>query len=294
MAWIKRNLSLVISGLVALGLLGFGGFYLWQSMGKNQQVDNEILQTKSEIERLLNKDVTPSPSNLNNAKRELERLNAFITEAKKQFPPSPPPPDPLTSQSFKSLLQNTINELHKQANLVNIKVETNYFFTFKEEELPVVFPQESLRPLTERLHEVRVLAEILFNARINRLEGMKRAPVPGEKGATPGDFLGTPVRFNAETGLAAWPYELTFQCFTSELGAVLEALQKVSYGFVVKSVSVQPAEEVVRVPQRVDQPGRPGGRGGAVTNAPQTGLVTVINEKLLRVTLRLEVLKPAR
>ena len=288
MAWIKRNLSLVISGLVALGLLGFGGFYLWQSMAKNQKVDNEINQTKSEIERLLNKDVTPSPSNLANARRELDRLNAFIVEAKKQFPPSPPPPDPLTSQSFKSLLQNTINDLHKQANAVNIKVETNYYFTFKEEELPVVFPQESLRPLTERLHEVRVLAEILFNARINRLDGMKRATVPGEKGSTAGDYVATPVRMNAETGLAAWPYELTFQCFTAELGAVLEALQKVPYGFVVKSVAVQPAEEVVRAPQRLDRvPGR-----GVVTNTPPAGLVTVINEKLLRVTLRLEVLKP--
>ena len=290
MAWFKRNLSLVISGLVALGLLGFGGFYLWQSMAKNQQVDNDINQTKSEIERLLNKDVTPSPSNLNNAKRELERLNAFILEAKKQFPPSPPPPDPLTSQSFKSLLQNTINDLHKQAGAVKITVESNYFFTFKEQELPVVFPQESLRPLTERLHEIRVLAEILFNARINRLDGMKRANVPGERGSTAGDYVNTPVRINPETGLAAWPYEVSFQCFTLELGAVLEALQKVPYGFVVKSIVARPAEEVVRAPQRFDRgPGR-----GAVTNAPQVGLVTVINEKLLLVTLRLEVLKPAR
>lgn len=289
MAWIKRNLSLVISGLVALGLLGFGGFYLWQSMAKNQQVDNDINQTKSEIERLLNKDVTPSPSNLTNAKRELERLNAFIVEAKKQFPPSPPPPDPLDSQSFKSLLQNTINDLHKQAGVVNIKVETNYYFTFKEEELPVVFPPESLRPLTERLHEVRVLTEILFHARINRLEGMKRALVPGEKGTMAADYLGTPVRINPETDLAAWPYEVTFQCFSLELGAVLEALQKVPYGFVVKSVVAKPAEEVLRTPQRLDRAGR-----GAVTNAPQTGLVTVINERLLLVTLRLEVLKPAR
>src|SRR5258705_9164498 len=116
MAWIKRNLSLVISGVVALALLGVGGWYLWSAIQKDKEVDTAINQIKSEIEGLLGKQPTPNAQNLADAKRQLERLNVFMLSAKKQFPPTPPPGQPLDNQSFKSLLQTTVDELHKQAS----------------------------------------------------------------------------------------------------------------------------------------------------------------------------------
>jgi len=94
MAWIKRNLALVISGAIALALLGFGGWYLWSAIQKNNQSDGEINQTKSEIERLLNMDPSPNTSNLANAKRELDRLTTFTAAAKRHFPVTPPRPRP--------------------------------------------------------------------------------------------------------------------------------------------------------------------------------------------------------
>ena len=87
--------------------------------------------------------------------------------------------------------------------------------------------------------------------------------------------------------MALWPYEITIHCFTAELGAALEAIERAPHGFLVKSITSDIAPEAnvpARVPEQPAIPGRP-------TNA-LPALRTVINEKLLRVTLRLEVVKP--
>jgi hypothetical protein len=299
MSWVKRNLSLVISGIIALALLGFGGWYLWQAMERNKAADAEIGGAKSEIERLLGMDPAPTTSNRDTLKREFDRLTAFNGQAKRLFPSAPAMAGPLNDQSFKSLLQTTIDDLHKQASSVGIKVDTNYYFTFENQKLPMRFSPQSLHPLRERLQEVQTIASLLFKARINRLEGMKRATVPGEQpGAGPGnaagaaDYLYVPPRSNAETGMVLWPYEITFHCFTPELAAVLEAFERAPQGFVVKSI-VSAAGSAREGPGNppppvVPKPGDPPRR----TNPPPA-LVTVVNEKLLRVTLRIEVIKPA-
>lgn len=296
MAWIKRNLSLVISGVVALALVGVGGWYLWSAMQKNKQVDTDINQIKSEIENLLAKQPTPNPQNLADAKKQLERLNTFMLTAKKQFPPTPPPAQPLDNQSFKSLLQTTVDELHKQASSVGIHVETNYYFTFENERLPVMFPPETLRPLSERLSEVKMLASILFKSRVNRLVGIRRAMVAGERAipsspAAANDYLPFQARANADTGMTLWPYKVTFNCFSPELASVMDSLQRVEHGLVVKSISseaqVDPSAKAPRNPANVR------GVPGARTNVPPKSLETIIDERTLKVTLRIEVIKPS-
>lgn len=287
-------MSLVVSGVIAIGLLGFGGFYLWSAMEKNKAIDDQINQAKADIGRLVAMDPTPNPSNLVVARRELERLNSFIAQARRQFPPTPPSAVPLNNESFKNLLERTIYDLHREAESVGIKVETNYFFSFETWRIPVNFPAESLRPLSERLHEVKVLSSILFKARINRLVSIQRAPVPGERPASQSDYLNRSAQTNSETGMVLWPYEVTFHCFSPELGAVLEALEREPYGFVVRSPSIELApdersqsgqpNQPLRQPFNPRAPNRP-------TNTPPA-LTTIINEKMLRVTLRLEVIKP--
>ena len=309
MSWIKRNLALVISGVIAIGLLGVGGWYLWSAVDKNKSVDNEINQTKSEIERLLNMEPSPNKTNLDNAQRETTRLLAFIGEAKKQFPPTPAPAEPLSNESFKSLLETTINDLHKQATNVGIRIPTGregpYYFTFENQRLPVTFPPESLRPLSERLHEVQTMMSILIKARINQLGYIKRAMVPGERvqgGAAGGggaDYVTIPARTNAETSMVLWPYEIEFQCFSSELATVLEEFERAPYAFIVKApeVTVSGEGRMMHQPQNAPPPGnprfvRPGVPVRPAAAPPPAALTTVIEEQLLRVMLRIDVVKP--
>ena len=313
MAWIKRNLWLVISGVIALGLLGLGGFYLYTAIEKNAAVDGEINQTKTDIDRLLNAEITPNAQNLKEAKEQSARLAAFIAEAQKLFPPTPPsgPLDPL---SFKTLLRTTVSDLQKQAANAGITLaSTNYLFTFDAQWAATTFAQESLRPLSERLHEVQFISDVLFKARINRLVSMRRATVLGERLQSGGAgalsaadiYINAAARNNPDTGMMLWPYEVTFVCFTPELAAVLEGLQTAQYGFVVKSPVIEPVLEAagpaggpVR-PKPGGDPLRPPGprvrppgvAPAAAAPGVPAGLVNMVNEKQLRVTLHIEVIK---
>jgi len=322
MAWIKRNLVVVISGVICLALLGFGGWYLWQAMQKNDAVDNEIGSNKAELDRLMNEDPFPSSSNINNARQELEKVNAFMGNARKLFPPPPAPATPLNDQTFKSLLRTTIDELNKQATAANVKLsESNYAFSFKSELQPVSFPPESLLPLSQRLHEIRSVCSLLIEAKIARLDSIRRAHVTAEAATEPKDYVTELPRLSTETGMMLWPYEVVFDSFSPELAAALEGFARNPAAIVVRSVVVEPAE-VVR------QPGGPGPRGpapppvagqpqppvqpgqgrrrypranvppNAAPGAPRTaapaGLVTLLEEHLLRVTLKLDVIEPAK
>src|SRR5262245_32610200 len=101
MAWIKRNLVLVVSGVIALGLLAYGGWFFFSAVQKNKEIDTEIETTKRDIEVFLKKTPTPNAANLALAQQELERLNKFIAESKKLFPSPPPLTEPLNALSFK-------------------------------------------------------------------------------------------------------------------------------------------------------------------------------------------------
>jgi hypothetical protein len=316
MAWIKRNLILVISGVVAVALLGLGGYYYYSANKKNKEVSESIESTKAEIKRLLDEQVTPTSENLKAAKEEGLKLNRFVADAKKLFPATPPPSEALTSPSFKSLLANSINELHRRAAAVPTRLETNatgpYYFTFESQRLALNLPPESLRPLYERLHEVQTMAQILFQSRVNRLVGMKRALVAGERpvagGNAPGgsgDYLPVAARTNAETGMMMWPYEIEFDSFTPEIATVVEGLSA-QPGIIIKTLRIRPADETTgqpgmrnpRQPQNPNQPVRPVRGNPAAPAAPAPAaaaspqLVTIINEKLVRVTLYIEVIKP--
>lgn len=283
MPWIKRNLALVISAAITVGLLGFGGWYLWAALQKNSQIDGELGQAKEDLNRLMNEKPFPSATNISQARRELERANAFLADARKQFPPDAPPTQPLNNLSFKVLLQTTVDELTRLAVASGVKVETNYYYSFEAERLPVNFAPESLRPLVDRLNDVKAVTSLLFKAKINRLDSVRRSPVEGE---TPSgtDYLKDLPRRHAEAGVIMWPYEFTFQSFSPELAAVMEQLAAAPEAWVVRSIAVEPAEPV-KAPERVP-----------VTNTVRraTGpaaLQTVLEERALRIVLKVDIIK---
>jgi hypothetical protein len=115
--------------------------------------------------------------------------------------------------------------------------------------------------------------------------------VPGERTTGP-DYLSRSAHTNAETSTVSWPYEIVFHSFTPELGAVIEGLERGQYGFFIRGIQVEPADAEKAAPQR-GGPIRDPGRVGRQTNTPTTGaLVTIIEERPLKVVLRLDVIKP--
>jgi hypothetical protein len=99
------------------------------------------------------------------------------------------------------------------------------------------------------------------------------------------------------TQTASSPYQFEVHSFSGDLGTLVEGLYKSKHGFILKSLAVEPAPEA---PAAQGQPGqlhrpiaptRP--PPGAKPGRPEP-LKTILNEKLLKATLLVEVVKPLK
>ncbi|MBI4326498.1 MAG: hypothetical protein HY674_14715, partial [Chloroflexi bacterium] len=112
MPWLKRNLFLVLGGLIALGLLAFALYFLMGKSKADAAVTEELDGQIAAFKELVNRPVHPGTEKVNNiqaARQDLKRLHGFTADLRKHFVPSPLP-EKLNSQAFRSYLDNTISE----------------------------------------------------------------------------------------------------------------------------------------------------------------------------------------
>jgi hypothetical protein len=329
MPWIKRNLFLVVGGVVALGLLGFAGYYLFTKIQLNQEVTDRLTATTDELKKLMTRKPHPGTDQLDNigaAKKEVQKLHSFVGEVKGLFPP-PVVDGEIRVREFRSLLDQTIDYLQNSAKAAGVKLPSeDYWFTFTAQKSAMNFGTNTVMPMANQIIEIKNLCEVLYNAKIVALQGIKRSPVATEDtGYT--DYMTNKPATNGFS--IATPYEVTFDGFSSEFEAVLEGLIRSRTCFVVKTLAVAHAETSPVDPQM--SPGMPmqpygpgsryggrsryGGGGGrdasmreryglppppapTVPKSSKTGISSLLEEKLLRITLSLDVVKlkpqPAR
>ena len=318
MFWIKRNLMVVVGGLLAVGLLAAGLVYLFQARSKSAQLKEELGQTRSDLENIYKdtKNPFPNPTNVTAAKLETERLQTALTQAKKFF--TAVPVEKVTGLAFRTFRENTLAELQKLAAQSGTTLPAaNYGFSFDIVKHKVDPAPDSFPAIPQQMAEVREICKILFKAHVNPLVGIKRAKVSQDDMSNPSltDYVGPAVTIttNDQTSTMFSPYEVTFHCLSSELAAALEGFNTSPYGFLVKAVQVSPLEEApvvgavatpintpvqpTRPPQR--SPGRFEGGGSPPPAAtPPPGVppptakpassdrqTVVLKEKRLKVTL---------
>jgi hypothetical protein len=328
MPWIKRNLFLVVGGLIALGLLGVAGYFLYTKIQLNEEVSAQLDASTTKLKDLVNRDPhpgTPAMDNIGTAKKELQKLQTFLGDVRHYFPPART--NQLSDREFRALLDNTINDLKRNAERSGVELASkDYWFTFAAQKSSFSFGQGVVSPLTTQLAEIRALCNILYDAKVISLNSIKRAPIASEdSGYT--DYLTTKAQTNELA--VVMPYEVTFQSFSSELASVLEGLIRSTNCFVVRNVAVEksgdtPGADAINPYgpnpygpspysdpyRRTPYPGNPyGPRGGGMdpslqrryglaptpppTSAPaprtsRGGLTTVLDEKPLKVVLSLE------
>lgn len=310
MQWIKRNLFLVVGGLVALGLLGFAGFYLFTRIQQDRSVTEELDGATKKLEGIAKRDPYPNPENIKAAKDEGKRLQSFLAEAEKHFAPAPYPQQ-LDSREFRTYLDNTRAALLTEAQKAGVEVPTNYWFTFAAQKGAMTFASATLQPLASQLADIRTICEVLFEAKVNSLVWLRRVPTDSQ------DSLGSQDYLSAKAATNNWavvmPYEVTFQGFSSELQSVLEGLVRLPYCFVVTNIVVEQAANAAS-PTEATTPaytsygsdpgammrryGRYGGRYGPtppvmpqpVVRTP-SGPSTILDEKPLRFTLSVQAIK---
>src|SRR5262245_42408965 len=237
MLWIKRNLVLVVGGAVSLGLLGYAVFFLWTQYRADKEVQDQLNAEAAEFDRFDTLPFYPSKQNIATAKAETEKVNAYLGKARGTFKPIAAPN--VNMRDLKNLLDTAIFELTKKADSTGVALPARYTFSFEQQTKLMTFQAASVRPLAEQLAEVRAFCPVFFDAKINRLEAIRRYRVSTDDPTSSSDYLDQKPVTNALTKAVFVPYEVTFESFTPELGATVEGLMR--HGFIVRALSIEPA-----------------------------------------------------
>ncbi|MCP5521561.1 MAG: hypothetical protein H7A46_08440 [Verrucomicrobiales bacterium] len=266
MPWLKKNLTLVVAGLVALLLLGGSGYFLYTKMNRAGAVQAELNAQRTKLEQLSNQRPHPGNAkvdNVKNAKDQTEELKAQLAEFKQTFAPFDLSTN-LSSGDFKSRLLETLEELERGALRSGIKLGSNFAFGFAGIKNKFSFEPEELAVHIEQLAHVQAIGQALIDARVLTIDSIKRPALPKkeEAAATTTGFGRSPAPAPAATTTTAteelsqdhwkrepettdvavlYPYEVTFQAFTPELGRFLDALARGPHCIVPKNIAVDTA-----------------------------------------------------
>ena len=191
-----------------------------------------------------------------------------------------PPGLRITADQFSSALNSNIALMHREAATAVVTLaQPAEAFSFVQQRQALSYAPGSLLPLARQVGEVKAICEVLFRAGINSLENVRRERVSIDDDKGPAtDYLETNSITNAIVVLT--PYEVTFTCSSTELAAVMAGFANSPNVLVVKAVDVEPVLQLEL--------------GDPSTNGPPKrgkGLMTVIDEKRLQVTMLINVVK---
>jgi len=324
MVWIKRNLLLVVSGLVGLILSGLGTYLVMAGLTRNKELSGESESTRSRASLLYDANPFPSQSNIEAAIKETNTLHAAIVRARNFF--AAVPLDKMDVKRFMVWRDESLRELRDAAKKAGTELPaSDYSFSFATQRGKNQPSPDTIPHVPEQMAEVKVLCMMLFDARINRLGNVRRARVSADDKASAfaSDYTAPGVLevVPDPTGqMVSSPYEVTFYSFSAEVADVLNRLHRSPHGFLVKAIQVEPEDSKLAE--------APGSAVAAVlpvagtTPPPQTGRsrflppptapnrpapppaaarppandrpVHLLKEKRLKVTLLVYALKPAK
>jgi len=254
MDWIKRNLYFLIGSLVALALMGLAGWYFYSKWELNNKILGELEGQYGELKRLHEQKPHPGSDKVDNikaAKDQQQELRDYVRKTRPYFQLCSPIPQPesgkLTSQEFSSALSRTVDQMQRDAAKVSVALPpkdskgTTYSFSFAAQKESLAYAPGSLEPLSVQLGEVKAICTVLFAAKINSLDNLRRERVSEDDNKGPQtDYLSEKSVTNELAVLT--PYEVSFRCFSSELASVLAGFASSPCGLmIVKTINVESA-----------------------------------------------------
>lgn len=257
MPWLKKNLSLVIAGVVALVLLGGSGYFLYGKIRKAAEVKAALEAQSQELERLNRLNPHPGNNQINNieaARKQAEQLRQLLEEFKSTFARFEYPSN-LSSGEFSARLAQMIADLTRQARRTGIRLSTNFSFGFAGIRYELSIDPKELPIHTRDLVHVHEIAQALINARVLTIDEIKRPALPKKEDSSGGVTTTTSTSTSSygQDNAAAdywerqpvtnelavlYPYSVTFAAFTPELGRFLYELSRNPHCIIPKNVAV--------------------------------------------------------
>lgn len=241
MEWIKRNLAFVVWGSASVLLLIAAGWFLFANLGRKSLADQQLAELLAQRSMLWTAEVHPEgdgeTKNIDEVRKDAVRLEKFLGEIRGVIPPMPKM-DRMDDQTFRRLLDESIFEMSLSTN-AGIQLPDGFAFSFAPIRTQFQFGSNSVPSLALQLGDVRLLVGVLIQARVNTIDSVRRAAITANDVAGSGaDYLSLSPTTNEFT--VSMPYELTFRCFSAEIGDVLNQLMRSPQCVVVKSIDVAP------------------------------------------------------
>jgi len=320
MVWIKRNLLLVVGGLVALILIGLGTYLVLEGLARNKRLTDDVEATRSRANQLYDAPQFPSQTNIAMAKLQMDSLRTAISRAHKHF--TPVPVEKFDVKRFMVWRDESLQGLRDAAKRAGTELPaSDYSFSFATQQKRTQFSQDTLPHVPEQMAEVKALCTMLFEARVNKIGNIRRARISKDDKDSPNGSDYTDPRVlevvsDSSGQMISSPYEVTFYSFSAEVADVLNRLYRSPHGFLVKAIQVEPEDSKMAdaagpgiggvnppppppPPNRADRFRPPPGTNRLAVPVPVTRPaasdkpVHLLKEKRLKVTLLVYALKPA-
>lgn len=247
MPWLKKNLTLVLGGLVGLVLLAGSGFFLFSQSSRERTVAGQLEEKRAEWDRLNNLNPFPDEKNIAAVKEEAKRLEKLSAELQSSIRPVEVPPVSDTL-SLKLLIETTISNLKNEAEGAGVALPDRYAFTFQRlREMPQ-FDSNSIPKLAEQVSQIATICRVLYGAKVHSLDQLRRAPVLRDEG-TSSDYL---TKKGVTNNLVVrTPYDFAFKAFSGELAEVIRGFASLDQCVVIKTINIDPTT----LPHASPQPG---------------------------------------
>lgn len=316
-----------VVAVALMGVAGWYCYTKWSLNQQNDQQLRDAYNTLADLINKNPNPGNEKVDNIAAAEEQRKQIQAAIEHARKFFQPVTPIPNQshIGKSDFSSALQGRIAQLQHRATVASVNLEQkDYAFSFQAQRYQITFSESSLPLLAQQLGEVDTICSTLYRAKVNSLAYVRRERVCDEdlKGS-PNDYLDEKATTNELAVLA--PYEISFQCFSRDLADVLTDFSTSSNGIVVRSINVVPGGETGNLEEAQNPaamgnpyangypnpgggfnpltyysynrprygyapqpaPGAPGTPGAEPTGETRNGLPVLLNEKQLKVTMSL-------
>jgi hypothetical protein len=298
MSWAKRNIYFLVSCIVAVVLLGAAGWYCYSEWQSNNANWDQLKQDYDQLTQYATKPINAGNEAVNNitaAREQTAEVKTRVAEMEKLFTPvhGIPYTNHLEDRALASAVRETIAQLRLSATQHNVTLPVEFNFSFSVQAGKTVYDPNSWDQLSKQLGEIKTICDTLYGCRVAALDAVQRERTADE--ANPNSASMTPeyVDSNSVTNgsTVITPYQVTFECFTPELGSVLSSFANQTHTIVVKTLDIQPADVAFGSEPIGMQMQMPGANGMPPPVNPRGGLPVVIDEKKLKVIMLVDFVK---
>lgn len=266
MDWVRKNKFLAgFIGAMAIGVAVMG-YLLYATEARYDQTSQEYTSQVTELKRLEGLKPYPEEANLTRFADEKKSYGEAVNSLQANMAALTPSQEKSVSPTdFQNHLRDLVGDVLRSATQTGVALPEGFYLGFEQyrQQLP---DAAATTLLSEQLTEVEQIVRILINRKIEKLNSIKRAPLPGESGLTASSSAVEKPKPTGAELVVRHPIEVAYTANANAFRETLAQITEAPKLFVIRALQIK--NEVDKGPVRGQDPSIPGGAGRPV--APPT------------------------